>query len=109
MNIYQWLCVAGVPTIIALIWTTILKRSIDKATQKADDDRKRSQAIEDGVRDVLRILILDTYESCANNGNKISVSRKDAMNRAYKSYSTLGGNDTITHIHDKINAMDIMS
>ena len=68
---------------------------------------KRQKAIEDGVRDMLRLSILDNYERCKQAG-VISVSRKDAMDSAYNSYHALGGNGTITQIHMEIMAMPIM-
>lgn len=107
MNVYQWLCVAGVPTIIALVWTTILKRQIDKAQLRAEEDRRKTEAIENGIREIIRIQILDTYDTCVHNGRTISVSRKDAIGRSYKSYHALGGNDTITQIYDELMHMTI--
>ena len=68
---------------------------------------KRQKAIEDGVRDMLRLTILDNYERCKQAG-VISVSRKDAMDSAYNSYHALGGNGTITQIHAEIMQMPIM-
>ena len=71
-------------------------------------ERKKNQAIEDGLRDLLRIQILDNYERCAAAGNTISVSRKDAIDSAYKSYHALGGNGTITRVHEEIMGMRIV-
>ena len=75
--------------------------------KKLKEQRKRSQAIEDGVRDILRMQILDKYEKCKQAG-KISVSRKDAIDSAYKSYHALGGNGTITQVHSEIMEMPIV-
>ena len=116
MNVYQWLCVIGVPSVITLIWTTIIKKSLDKAARRAEEserraeeDRQRSLAIENGLRDVLRIQILDTYDKCVQNGRTITVSRKDAIDSAYRSYHALGGNGTITQAHEEIMEMQIVS
>lgn len=108
MSIYQWLCVVGVPAVITLIWTTIIKKSLDKAEQKAEENRKKSEAIENGIRDIQRIMILDTYDKCIQQGRTISVSRKDAIDAAYKSYTALGGNGTIKQVHEEIMAMQIV-
>ena len=67
---------------------------------------KRQRAIEDGVRDILRIQILELYER-AKQEEKISVSRKDAIDSAYNSYHALGGNGTITRVHEEIMQMPI--
>ena len=67
----------------------------------------RQKAIENGVRDMLRLTILDNYEKCKQVG-KISVSRKDAVDSAYQSYHALGGNGTITQVHEEIMQMPIV-
>lgn len=115
MTVYQWLCVVGVPSVITLIWTTLIKKSLSKAEKKAEQSRqeseaikKKSEAIECGVRDIQRIMILDTYDKCVQNGRTISVSRKDAMDAAFNSYTALGGNGTIKQVHEEIMAMQIV-
>ena len=50
-------------------------RSLSK---KLKAEQERNQAIENGVRDMLRLTILDSYERCKSAGY-ISVSRKDAL------------------------------
>ena len=71
------------------------------------EEKERNQAIEDGLRSVLRLQILDNYEKAKNDG-KISVSRKEAIDSAYKSYHALGGNGTVTQIHNEIMEMPIL-
>lgn len=66
----------------------------------------RQKAIENGVQDLLRLEILDNYERSKQEG-KISVARKDAIDSAYKSYHALGGNGTITRVHEEIMEMPI--
>ena len=51
--------------------------------------------------------ILDTYERCKLAG-AISVSRKDAIDSAYKSYHALGGNGTITQVHNELMTLPIV-
>lgn len=70
-------------------------------------ERQKNQAIENGLRDILRLQILDTYDKCIQNNRTISVSRKDAIDSAYRSYHALGGNGTITQVHTEIMQMQI--
>lgn len=77
-----------------------------KISKRLKDEKKRNEAIENGVRDILRMQILDTYDKCKANGT-ISVSRKDAIDSAYNSYHALGGNGTITQVHNELMAMQI--
>lgn len=79
-----------------------------KISKKLKEEKERNKAIENGVRDILRIQILDTYEKCKANGT-ITVSRKDAIDSAYNSYHALGGNGTITQVHNELMALPIMN
>ena len=83
----------------------IILRRISK---KLESERQRNEAIENGVKDILRIQILDTYEKCKPAG-VISVARKDAIISAYCSYHALGGNGTITQVHNEILEMEIQN
>lgn len=89
----------------ALSW---IGRKVYKSFNKRlEDERKRNEAIENGMRDMLRLTILDNYERCMSDGY-ISVSRKDALDSAYNSYHALGGNGTITKVHSEIMDMPII-
>lgn len=78
-----------------------------RISKRLKEERIRNQAIENGVRDILRMQILDTYEKCKVAG-VITVSRKDAIDSAYNSYHALGGNGTITQVHNELMSMPIV-
>ena len=73
-------------------------------------ERAKNQAIENGLRGILRIQILDTYDRCVADGNHISVSRKDAVVSIYQSYCALGDSvdDTIKQMYEEIVRMTII-
>ena len=79
-----------------------------RLSRKFKSERAKNQAIENGLRDILRLQILDTYDKCVQNGRLITVSRKDAIDSAYNSYHALGGNGTITQVHTEIMQMTII-
>lgn len=79
-----------------------------RLSRKFKSERAKNQAIENGLRDILRLQILDTYDKCVQNGRIITVSRKDAIDSAYNSYHALGGNGTITQVHTEIMQMTII-
>lgn len=79
-----------------------------RLSRKFKAERAKNQAIENGLRDILRLQILDTYDKCVQNGRIITVSRKDAIDSAYNSYHALGGNGTITQVHTEIMHMTII-
>ncbi len=72
-------------------------------------ERKKNEAIENGIRAMMRIQILDTYERCISDGRVISVSKKDAINDLYNSYAALGDTDaTIQQVHQEIVQMKLV-
>jgi len=77
-----------------------------RLSKRLNEEKARNEAIENGVRDMLRLTILDNYERCKQAG-VISVARKDAVDSAYKSYHALGGNGTVTQAHSEIMALPI--
>jgi len=77
--------------------------------QKFRAEKKKNAAIENGLRGILRIQILDTYDKCVEQGRTISVSRKDAVVSIYQSYAALGDtvDDTIKQLYEEIVHMPI--
>ena len=78
--------------------------------KKFKAERKKNEAIENGLRGILRIQILDTYDRCVANGKKISISRKDAIVSIYQSYVALGTenvDDTIKALYEELVHMEI--
>ena len=78
--------------------------------KKLKAERMKNQAIENGLRGILRIQILDTYDRCVADGNRISVSRKDAVVSIYQSYCAMGDSvdDTIKQLYEEIVHMAII-
>lgn len=92
------------------IVTAILSAAYAHLAKKLKQEKKKNAAIENGLRGILRIQILDTYDKCVADGNKISVSRKDAVVSIYNSYIALGNgesDDTINDLYNQIIHMTI--
>ena len=83
-----------------------------RLAKKLKKERAKNIAIENGLKGILRIQILDTYDRCVANGNMITVSRKDAVVSIYNSYVALGDgehpDDTIKQLYEKIIRMTII-
>ena len=103
---WEWILKYWIEEVFGLIVIGfgIVLKNINKQMKS---EKVRNQAIENGVRDMLRLTILDNYERCKQEG-KISVARKDAIDSAYNSYHALGGNGTITRVHEEIMEMPIV-
>lgn len=90
--------------------TAILSAAYAHLAKRFKAEKKKNEAIENGLRGILRIQILDTYDKCVADGNRISVSRKDAVVSIYNSYIALGNgesDDTINDLYTQIIHMTI--
>ena len=86
-----------------------LSAAYAKLAQKFKKEREKNAAIENGLREMMRIQILDIYDQCLQHANRISISKKDAVDSLYKSYIALGGdNGTVQNIHELIMHMEIL-
>jgi hypothetical protein len=87
----------------------ILSAAYGRLEKKFKAERAKNKAIENGLRGILRIQILDTYDKCVEAGGKITVSRKDAIVSIYQSYCALGDrvDDTIKQLYTDIIHMTI--
>lgn len=87
-----------------------LSASYASLVKRFKAEKAKNQAIENGLRGILRIQILDTYDRCVADGRKISVSRKDAIVSIYQSYVALGDenvDDTINALYEELIHMTI--
>ena len=91
------------------IIVAILSAAYASLVRKFKKERAKNAAIENGLRGILRIQILDTYDRCVADGRKISVSRKDAIVSTYQSYVALGDHvdDTIKQMYEELIQMKI--
>ena len=94
------------------IITASLSAAYAHLAKRFKAERAKNQAIEDGLRGILRIQILDTYDKCVAAGRMISVSRKDAVVSIYQSYIALGDeehpDDTIKGLYEELIHMTVI-
>lgn len=84
-----------------------------RLAKKLKKERAKNEAIENGLKGILRIQIIDTYDKVVSNGRKISITRKDAIGEVYRSYVALCESqeevdDTIKQLYEEIIHMPIM-
>lgn len=108
MSIYQWLCVAGVPTIIGLLIGIFIKRPIERRVQEAEaaalENRQKSEAIALGVQALLRDRLLQGYKHYEAQG-WAEYDDKSNMDNMYLQYHNLGENGVMTRRHEHFMAM----
>ncbi len=83
-----------------------------RLAKKLKKERAKNIAIENGLKGILRIQIIDTYDKCVANGKTISISRKDAIGDVYRSYVALcesqeDVDDTVKQLYEEIIHMPI--
>lgn len=92
MNLYQWLCILGFPTILATL-CGVCWRSISKV--KADNN-----AIKLGVQALLRSNMIKDWNKYSELGYAPLYARENFEN-CWKQYHTLGANGVMDDIHEK--------
>ena len=91
MNVYQWLCVAGIPSVITLIITRVITKRLNAAENKAEVAQKRSDAIALGIQALLRDRLLQGYRHYQEKGWADYDDRANLEN-VWRQYHALGGN-----------------
>ena len=91
MNVYQWLCVAGIPSVITLIITRVITKRLNAAESKAEETQKRSDAIALGIQALLRDRLLQGYRHYEEKGWADYEDRLN-MENVWQQYHALGGN-----------------
>ncbi|MGL4941391.1 MAG: hypothetical protein ACRC44_08615 [Bifidobacterium asteroides] len=68
-------------------------------------EEARDQAMEAGLRTLLRAELLEIHTRHVAHHEPISVSIQDEADRVYRAYHRLGGNGTGTMMHEQIMAL----
>lgn len=95
MELYQILCLCGVPSISALVIGYLIARV------------HSYKALEDGMRSQLKHSLLSSYSHCKRQGYKTLVDA-EVWNDMYNSYTALKGNGLMRDdIKPKFDALDL--
>ena len=106
----EWLVKYWLEAIFGLIIAG-LSAGYAKLAKKLKKERAKNLAIENGLKGILRIQIIDTYDKCISEGN-ITLSRKDAIAEVYRSYTALCASqeevdDTITQMYEELRRLPV--
>ena len=99
MNVYQWLCVAGIPSAITLIITRVITKRLNAAESKADEAQRRSDAIALGIQALLRDRLLQGYRHYQEKGWADYEDRANLEN-VWRQYHALGGNGDMNDLRN---------
>lgn len=79
----------------------LLTAAVKKLFRKLKDEKEDYSSIKDGMLSLLRAELIRSGEKYLSQG-WLHIYAKDAYDKAYKAYHELGGNGTLTNMHDKI-------
>ena len=91
MSIYQWLCLLGVQGIITLVLSWVISKKLNTADAKAEQAKRETAAIAEGVKALLRDRLLQGYKHYIEKGWADMDDRAN-MENVWRQYHALGGN-----------------
>lgn len=68
------------------------------------EEKKKNQAIAEGVQSLLRESIVNSYNRYSDKGF-CPIYAKESMKKVYRAYHNLGGNDVATELYQKLLKM----
>lgn len=84
--------------------TAILAFGYRSISKKLTEERKKNEAIAEGMQALLRENIVSNYNKYSEKGYA-PIYVKESMKRIYEAYHNLGGNDVASSLYRKILEM----
>lgn len=95
MTVYEWLCLLGIPVIVAGITTGIVKITFTQI-----------KSVKLGVQALLRAQMIHDYNKWSDRGYAPIYARENFQN-CWARYHALGANGVMDDIHNKFLALPI--
>ena len=92
MSIYQWLCLLGIQGAVVAILTIVINKTTGKIEKNAEENRKETGAIKDGVKALLKDRLLQGYKHYINDVGYADEHDRENLENVYKQYHALKGN-----------------
>lgn len=96
MNLYQWLCVLGIPTLLIGVFRYL--------HTQMKESRKESKALKSGIQALLRAQMIADYNKWSERGYAPIYARDNFAN-CWREYHALGANGVMDNIRDKFMAL----
>lgn len=91
MSVYQWLCLLGVQGAVTLILSRVISKKLNTADVKAEQAKRETEAIAEGVKALLRDRLLQGYKHYIEKG-WADMDDRSNMENVWRQYHALGGN-----------------
>ena len=97
MSVYQWLCLLGAQGVITLILSRVISKKLNSADAKAEQAKRETAAIAEGVKALLRDRLLQGYKHYIEKGWADMDDRAN-MENVWRQYHALGGNGDVNDL-----------
>ena len=91
MTLYQWLCLLGAQGVITLILSRVISKKLNSADAKAEQAKRETEAIAEGVKALLRDRLLQGYKHYIEKG-WADMDDRSNMENVWRQYHALGDN-----------------
>ena len=82
----------------------VLSWLIKAMREQLAEEKKKNEAIAEGVQSLLRESIVNNYNRYSDKGF-CPIYAKESMKKVYQAYHNLGGNDVATELYNKVLRM----
>ena len=103
MEILEFILSHWVEWLFAII-SAVLAGAYRSISKRLAEEKKRNEAIAEGMQALLRENIVSNYNKYSEKGYA-PIYVKESMKRIYEAYHNLGGNDVATSLYKKLLAM----
>ena len=107
MTVYQWLSLAGVPSLIVLVFTIVLKKMASRRDKKQEEIRQQNKQLETqskammlGVQALLRDRLLQAFKFYISQGYA-DYSDRDNVKNMFVQYEALGPNSVMQDLYEQ--------
>ena len=91
MTVYQWFSLLGVQGLITLVLSWVISNKLNTADAKAEQAKRETAAIAEGVKALLRDRLLQGYKHYIEKG-WADMDDRTNMENVWRQYHALGGN-----------------
>jgi len=82
----------------------ILSWLFKEMKEQLQEEKRKNEAIAEGVQSLLRESIVNSYNRYSDRGC-CPIYAKESIKKVYKAYHNLGGNDVATELYNKVLKM----
>jgi hypothetical protein len=93
--------------LLTLIVTGLFSYILGKTKSLNKSFRDEMSALKQAIKVILRSQIVEAYKTYVQDGEPLTVERRDEIVEAYQAYKTLGGNGTGKQMYEAICEVEI--